>query len=315
MLKQAVENRSELSNYRATSLRACSFIFVLCLGVLFPVVAGEEELPEAPQGAADIRYIDVHVHAHPVWVGGLEIVDEWMRKRGIDRCIISPLNHKGSRALSEEERSQMLASYANYKGRIERMCLIEPEEIETVEQAVKILKRETADGAVAMGEHYGRGLYFDDPKNLRIYAACEQVGLPVMFHIDQNKNMVEPGMKRVDNVLNKFPKCKLIAHAYWWRKLNDADRQLKEHANLYADLSGHVVPNMLKRDLEFARAFCIRHQDKLLFGTDEGWWSFKQAPHPFEHYAFFESLKLPDDVRYKIYRGNAEKLFGWAEDE
>ena len=65
------------------------------------------------------------------------------------------------------------------------MCLIQPEEVETVEQAVSILEREIQDGAIAMGEHYGVGLFFDDPKNLRLYAACEQVGLPVMFHIDQ----------------------------------------------------------------------------------------------------------------------------------
>ena len=69
---------------------------------------------------------------------------------------------------------------------------------------MKILQREKADGAVAFGEHYGRDLMFDDPKNLLLYEACEQVGLPVMFHIDQNKNMVEPGMKRVDRVLEMF---------------------------------------------------------------------------------------------------------------
>ena len=31
---------------------------------------------------------------------------------GIDRCIISPLNHKGSRATNEQERVQMLANFA-----------------------------------------------------------------------------------------------------------------------------------------------------------------------------------------------------------
>ena len=80
------------------------------------------------------------------------------------------------------------------------------------------------------------------------------------------------------------------------------------------DLSGHVVPNVLNRDRAFARAFCIRHQDKLLFGTDEGWWSFKDNPTKYLHYTFFEELDLPDAVRRKIYRGNAEKLFGWADE-
>lgn len=287
-----------------------SILLVLGLCVVLPAVACEKE-DDGPGSQNEIKFIDVHVHAHPVRIDGLELVAKWMEKRGIDRCIISPLNHKGSRPVNEEERIQMLANFAKYTGKIDRMCLIEPDEIETIEQAVKILKGEIRDGAIAMGEHYGRDLYFDDPKNLRLYAACEQVGLPVMFHIDQNKNMVEPGMKRVDNVLKQYPKCTLIAHAYWWRQLKDADRQLKEHANLYADLSGHVVPTVLKRDREYARAFCIRHQDKLLFGTDEGWWSFKTDPSPFAQYTFFVSLDLPAEVRYKIFRGNAEKLFGW----
>ncbi len=271
---------------------------------------------DQPQPPADIKFIDTHVHAMAVKDGGLDAVAQWMAERNIDRCIVSPLNHKGSRAWTEEERTKMLAHYAKYKGKIDRMCIIDPDEVKTVAEAVVILKREIKEGAIAFGEHYGKGLVFDDPQNLRLYEACEKVGLPVMFHIDQNKNMVEKGMKRVDRVLEMYPKCKVIAHAYWWRQLKEGDRQLQEHPNLYADLSGHVVVTVLNRDRKFAREFCIRNQDKLLFGTDEGWWSFgKKQKQMNQHYTFFEELDLPDAVRYKIYRGNAEKLFGWGKNE
>ena len=271
----------------------------------------EREKRAAVTPPKDIQFIDVHVHAHPCREGGLDTVDAWMKRRNIDKVVISPLNHRGSRAYTDEDRQIMLANFRKYAGRMYRMCIIDAGEVETVDAAVEILKREKKNGAIAFGEHYGRDLMFDDPKNLLLYEACEKVGLPVMFHIDQNKNMVTKGMKEVDNVLKKYPKCTLIAHAYWWRQLKDADRQLTQHPNLYADLSGHVVPNVLNRDRKFAREFIIRHQDKLLFGTDEGWWSFKKDPSPFKHYTFFESLDLPDEVRYKVYRGNAEKLFGW----
>ena len=50
----------------------------------------------------------------------------------------------------------------------------------------------------------------DDPeaccKNLLLYEVCGKTGLPVMFHIDRNKNTVEPGMARVDRVLGNFPR-------------------------------------------------------------------------------------------------------------
>lgn len=267
---------------------------------------------DAPKPPADMQFIDPHVHAMSVTPDGLSAVAKWMKMRNVERCIVSPLDHKGSRPYNEQERQTMLANFRPYKGKIDRMCLIEPGEFKTVDEAVIFLKREIADGAVAMGEHYGKELMFDDPKNLLIYAACEKTGLPVMFHIDQGKNMVEPGMKRVDNVLNKFPNCKVIAHAYWWRQLanGSCDRQLQEHPNLYADMSGAVVINQLNRDRKYAREFIIRNQDKLLWATDEGWWSFGDpAKQMNDHYTFFEELKLPDEVRRKIYRENSIKVY------
>lgn len=267
----------------------------------------------APKPPADIRFIDPHVHAMSVTPDGLKAVTKWMDERNVERCIVCLLNHKGSRPQTEEERATMLANFRPYQGRIDRMCIIDPGEVATVDEAVTLLRREIADGAVAFGEHYGVKLMFDDPKNLLLYEACEKVGLPVMFHIDQNKNMVEPGMERVDRVLKMFPACKIVAHAYWWRQLGNGtcDRQLREHPNLYADMSGHVVVQVLNRDRKYAREFLIRHQDKILWATDEGWWSFGDKNKQMnQHYTFLEELDLPDEVRHKIYRGNAEKVYG-----
>jgi hypothetical protein len=266
-----------------------------------------------PKPPSDIKFIDPHVHAMSVTPLGLRAVAKWMEERNVERCIVSPLNHKGSRPQTEEEHAAMLANFLPYKGKIDRMAIIDAGEVETAAQAVTILEKEKAEGAIAFGEHYGVGLMFDDPKNLMLYEACEKVGLPVMFHIDQNKNMVEPGMERVDRVLKMFPKCKVIAHAYWWRQLGNGacDRQLQEHPNLYADMSGHVVVDVLNRDRKYAREFLIRNQDKILWATDEGWWSFGNKDRQMNrHYTFLEELDLPDEVRHKIYRGNAEKVYG-----
>lgn len=267
----------------------------------------------APKPPSDIKFVDPHVHAMSVTPLGLRAVALWMQERNVERCIVSPLNHKGSRPQTEEERATMLENFRPYRGRIDRMTIIDPGEVATVDEAVKILQREISDGAIAFGEHYGVGLMFDDPKNVMLYQACEKVGLPVMFHIDQNKNMVEPGMERVDRVLKMVPKCKVVAHAYWWRQLGNGtcDRQLREHPNLYADMSGHVVIQVLNRDRKYAREFLIRHQDKILWATDEGWWSFGSKDKQMnQHYTFLEELDLPNEVRQKIYRDNARKVYG-----
>jgi uncharacterized protein len=270
-------------------------------------------LKMTPKPPTDLKLIDPHVHAMSVTPLGLRAVANWMDERNVERCIVSPLMHKGSHPQNEEEYQIMLENFRPYKGKIDRMCIINAGDVKTAEEAVTILKREVADGAIAFGEHYGVGLMFDDPKNLMLYEACEKVGIPVMFHIDQNKNMVEPGMERVDNVLKKYPKCNLVAHAYWWRQLGSGacDRQLQEHPNLYADMSGRVVIDVLNRDRAYAREFLIRNQDKILWATDEGWWSFGGKDKQMnQHYTFLEGLDLPDEVRRKIYRENSIKVYG-----
>ena len=76
----------------------------------------------------------------------MDKVAEWMKAHNIRRVI----NHELQlmRPKSVAERQQMLKNYAKYKGMIERFTIIEPQEVDSVEAAVKILEREKADGAI-----------------------------------------------------------------------------------------------------------------------------------------------------------------------
>jgi len=284
-------------------------VLIIAVGAL----AGEPAKPADSRSLG--RFIDTHVHFHDCKAGDLEKVAAWMKSNHVQRVINHPLAQ--SRPRNEAERQQMLANYAGYKGRIDRFCIIFPEEVNSVEEAVKLLMREKQDGAIGFGEHYGVREHdgvsrnFDDPKNLRLYAACSQVGLPVMFHMDRTKNLDEKGMPRLEHVLKTYPNGLLIAHGDWWKHLADGtcDRLLQNYPNLYADISCTVARSMIGRDKAFARAFFIRHADKLLFGTDSGWWSLGTDKKPMPEFALIDELQLPKDVEDRICRGNAERLF------
>lgn len=238
----------------------------------------------------------------------MDKVAAWMKEHNIRRVF----NHEllQMRPQNEAQRGQMLKNYAKYKGVIERFTIIQPQEVKTVEEAVKILEREKADGAIGFGEHYGVDLQFDDPSNMRLFAACEKAGMPVMFHMDQNKNLDGKGLPGLQNALKTYPKLMFIAHsAGFWKHAGDGTvgDLLGKYPNLYADISCTAGRGAFGKDTTFAKKFYVEHADKLFFGSDCGWWSLGKGLKP--EYTYIDTLELPEDVEEKVLRGNIEKLF------
>lgn len=281
-----------------TAVVAC----ILLCGVMGVCRAGDEP------GTG--RFIDAHVHFNDTKPVDLDAVIAWMDAHHVQRIVNYPLAQ--TRAKNDAQRKQMLENHAKYKGRIARACIIFPDEVTSVEEAVKILTQEKEDGAVCFGEHYGlNGSNFDDPKCMRLFEACAKVGLPVMFDKGNKANMDEQGLPRIEHVMKTYPNLMFIAHSDWWKNLTDGtcDRLLKTCPNLYADISCTVRRSIIGKDKAFAREFFIRQADKLLFGTDEGWWSLKPGAKPAPEFALMAELQLPKEVEDKICRGNAERLF------
>jgi predicted TIM-barrel fold metal-dependent hydrolase len=88
------------------------------------------------------------------------------------------------------------------------------------------------------------------------------------------------------------------------------DRLLSDYPNIYGDLSAGSGLNALTRDEEHAREFLIRHQDKLLFGSD-CIDSFGTGPKCIGANIIAEIKKLCPEkrIRRKLFSTNAEKLF------
>ncbi|MDT8390439.1 MAG: hypothetical protein RRC34_08030 [Lentisphaeria bacterium] len=145
------------------------------------------KLPQAADATNQTRYIDIHFHADARSENGGELpkVAAWMKTNNVKQLII--MQYERTLPRNEEEERQIIKNFAAYKGTLYRFCVLMPEDVSSKAEAVEWLEKEKESGAIGFGEHYGKGLNFDDPANMRLYAACAEVGLPVLFHMDGNR--------------------------------------------------------------------------------------------------------------------------------
>ena len=187
-----------------------------------------------------------------------------------------------------------------------------------------MLKQYIAAGAKGFGESKP-GIKFDDPRNMALFRACGEVGLPVLFHLDNLRNTDKPGLPALDRVLKANPKTTFVGHGPgWWASISGdckqadlggypksktvpggaIDRLMEKYPNIYGELSAGSGANSIRRNLEFGREFLIRRQDRIMFGTD-----MLTPGQNIPQFELFEKLiKLPAKVEEKIFRSNARKL-------
>lgn len=296
--------------------------------------AGERRLPgRAPDGG----YFDIHVHLTHRWYGDdrgpltTDILLGWMDAHDVAQAAILPL--VSPEAFWYPVSTQfVLDEAARHPDRLVAFCAIDPRTLAThltkKAQVVDMLKRYRDAGAKGFGEHKAR-LPIDDPLNLRLYEACSDAHLPVLFHLDNQANMDRPGLPGLHRVLRKFPDLAMIGHGKgWWASIAGGleqadlhvgyptgpvasggaiDTLMDKHTNLYGDLSSSGAHALL-RDPDFGRKFLIRRADRLLFGTD--FYDLKQQE--FQQFDLFRRLSVPDEVRAKVSRENARGLLGLA---
>jgi len=288
-----------------------------------PVFANESD-SKYPPGA----YVDMHVHLGQPWNsrGPLtaEMLLRWMDAHEIAQACVLPLISPESWFYPITPH-WVLQQTKPYRDRLIPFCSVDPRTINLggKKGIVDILRRYVDAGAKGFGEHKWGGR-IDDPRNLVVFEACGEVGLPVLFHMDNARNVDKPGLPGLEKVLQAVPTVNFIGHAQgWWASISGdvkqpemggyprtpvveggaIDRLMRKYPNIYGELSAGSGANALRRDKEFGRKFLLRNADRLLFGTD--YLADKQSVPQFE---LLDSFDLPAEVRAKIYRDNARKL-------
>jgi len=212
---------------------------------------------------------------------------------------------------------------------------------------VRKLEEYLAKGAMGVKLYAGHGAKtgdgrpfhvcpLDDPKLLLLYEYCERHRIPICLHINMRKFADE-----AFRVFERYPDLPMIVphFALWSGKLSNLDRLLTDYPSLMTDNSfgwwySDAGLRRYDKNRRRFREFVIRHQDRILFGTDvvitdyrgksadaltDFWLSYRcsleLAEYDFvdRHYKepkvyHFKGLALPEEVVRKIYRGNWERL-------
>lgn len=312
---------------RRTFARRCAAL-AAATSVMYPASAPAAE-SKFPPG----KYFDMHTHLGQTWnstqVLTAEVLLRWMDAHDIAQAVVLPLINPEASSYPLTPNF-VLAETKPYRDRLIPFCSIDPRTSFRGghKGLVDMLNLYIEAGAKGFGEHKP-GIPFDDPRNMAIFAACGEAKLPVLFHLDNERNTDVPGLPGLEKVLKANPDTTFIGHGPgWWASISgDAtqadiggypkgptapggaiDRLMENYPNIYGELSAGSGANSISRDLEFGREFLIRRQDRIMFGTD--FLSPGQAVPQFE--LFERQLELPADVQAKIFRDNARHLLKLA---
>jgi len=317
--------------------------------------------------------IDAHVHVHPAWAEVLlEVMDAVGLTHVVNLGILEVLDIPFREGMAAFRRTlgDRLVYFTTpdfrdtSPGFGERMADDLERRVEAGARGLKIFKelglrhRDAADRLIPV----------DDPRLDPLWAKAGALGVPVLIHtadpvaffqpLDEHNERWEelrlhpdwhfggPGFPGHDDllaqrnrVIERHPETTFIgAHlGNYPEDLAYVDRCLDRYPNFYVDTSARIG-EIGRHPPEEVRAFFLKHQDRILFGTDLtlGWGAFEEEEAEREdldtfytaHWRFFETdepqveypgypiqgrwkvdcLGLPDGVLEKLYVANARRL-------
>jgi predicted TIM-barrel fold metal-dependent hydrolase len=216
--------------------------------------------------------LDIHLH-------GKGPDGEWAHMQGCGVSYAQLLTAPSAEAHVKEEM-------AKHPRRFKYSVSVDPARAD----ALELLRTAVKGGATGFGEMKSRSKA-DSSEMKSVYALASELSVPVTIHFADypqfdGDTAYNEGITRFEAVLKAYPRTTFIGHAdsFWANISADVppaaypaglikpggitDALLAKYQNLYADMSANSCRNALARDPEFIRGFLIRHQDKLMFGSD-----------------------------------------------
>lgn len=301
-----------------------------------------------PPPRLDLPLIDAHSH---IGAGGEGPLLRALDRNRIRFAVLAALPRDRNYTGLREANDLVLAVAKANPGRFLPLVMVSPLDPDPLPQ----LERDVAAGARGVKLMNGHGDYFVsgkvtdlDPPGLRkVFAYCEQHGLPILWHV--NTHLFNKGFLRA---LKDFPRLKVVnphLGGYLTYAPNLVRQLLDTYPNLYFDFSFGVNVAYLRRSLDDLsarhdewRKLVIDHADRFLFGVDLVVGPTTAATHADMIYAtylgmlsatrfdfpFFpatgsaklyeeahqryglDGLALPEPVLRKVFADNALRIYG-----
>jgi predicted TIM-barrel fold metal-dependent hydrolase len=246
---------------------------------------------EAGGSAAAEPIIDIHQHVGYSGRSDRALIAH-QRAMGATRTVLLPAGRSVSTAsthdgVSNGLQAQCLGNDACFRlARAHRKAFaFGANEVPDIDGATAEIERYLRRGACIIAEQKF-GVECDSPEMQKIYQLARDHRVPVLMH--WQFQMYNYGFERFAKMLERYPTVSFLGHAQtWWANIDAnnrdqtvmypkgrvtagglTDRYLSDYPNMYGDLSAGSGLNALTRDEDFTRDFLVRHQDKLLFGSD-----------------------------------------------
>lgn len=229
--------------------------------------------------AANEPIIDIHQHTHYHGRSDDGLLQH-QEKLGAWRTVLLPAGSKYGLAADCGGNDTVRAMARAYPKRFAFFA----NELPDLPETGRVIEQYLKAGAIGIGE---QKFHVDcDSKPMQLIAEiARDYQVPVLMHFEHGTYNL--AFERFYKLLERYPTVNFIGHAQtWWGNIDArheqavlypkgkvtpggiTDRLLSDYANVFGDLSAGSGLNAFRRDEEHARGFLLRHQDKLLYGSD-----------------------------------------------
>jgi uncharacterized protein len=266
------------------------------------------------------KIIDIHQHTH-YWGRNDDDLVRHQRMLGVTKTVLLPAGSRYGLEADCYGNDSVVAVAKRYPKEFVFFANEDP----SLPEAIPMIEKYLKAGAIGIGEQK----FFVDCDSeyvTRLAGLAAEYRVPILLHFQHGK--YNQNFAQFHRVLEKFPRVNFIGHAQtMWGNIDRhheqtilypkgkvtagglTDRWLSDYANFFADLSAGSGANAFARDEEHAVGFLLRHQEKLMFGSDcqdvdgkdDRCVGVKQL-------AMLRRLVVDERVRQKILYENAHRL-------